>query len=417
MANAAIATPVSSVSFLPCLITRDGFFKACLMPCGNSLTSIRKARRNGGFPYFRYRGSRSGKRLRALAGDLGVNHLNPNTLRELDCGSPIKSVSDRGFELLLVTVVLGVTLAAHHFARLPIVVLHFFYLPVIIAAHYFGRLLAGLTAFFSVLAISIFILVSPDRYLEMPLTPISLGLAICVWGGFLGLVAVLVGTLCDLRAGHVRELREAYMGIIEILSKYLQAADQYTKSHSLRVADLAEAIAVRMGIHANEIEDIRVGALLHDIGKVEISTRLIQKASTLSAEERGEIETHTVRGAELVRSLGSIIDGAVPVIMHHHDHFSPDSKAEGLHGEDIPLGARVVAVADAYDAIVTDRPYRRGRTPQEAVSIIREASGSQFDPKVVAAFERVMREELAEEDSDAAPRPKAHRRATAPSVH
>ena len=303
---------------------------------------------------------------------------------------PIKSLSDRWFELLLITVVLAVTLVAHHLLNVAPVIVHFFYLPVIIAAYYFGRNLACLTALFSVLSVAIFVLSDPDRYMMSVSTPMVLTLTLCVWAGFLGLNAILVGTLCDQRVVQVRELRQAHMGIIEILSKYLQAADQYTKSHSMRVADLSEAIGVELGLKPLEVENIRVGALLHDIGKVEISTRLIQKAAGLDESERMEMASHTVRGAELVGSLGSILEGAVPVVLHHHDHYSESSKSEGCHGDDIPIGARVVAVADAYDAIVTDRPYRRGRTPQEARAIIHEASGTQFDPDVVTAFERVL---------------------------
>jgi putative nucleotidyltransferase with HDIG domain len=215
-------------------------------------------------------------------------------------------------------------------------------------------------------------------------------MTLIAWGGFLGLNALLMGTLSNQRAQAMVELREAHVGIIEILSKYLNAADQYTKSHSMRVADLAQAIAEKMRLKPAVVENIRVGALLHDIGKVEISTRLIQKAAELDTEERNEIDAHTVLGADLVGSLGTILDGAIPVIKHHHDHYSPDSKQSGLHGDAIPVGARIVSVADAYDAIVTDRPYRRGRTPEEAVTIIRSAAGTQFDPKVVEAFERVM---------------------------
>lgn len=300
------------------------------------------------------------------------------------------SLSDKWFEILLVTVVLLVTLVAHHLLSSVPVIVHFFYLPVIIAAFYFGRNLACLTALFSVLSVSAFTMLDPERYLHTVDSPMTLLLMLLAWGGFLGLNAILVGTLCNQRAAQIQELRQAHMGIIEILSKYLKAADQYTKSHSMRVADLAEAIACEMKLPQAEIEDIRVGALLHDIGKVEISTRLIQKAAGLEQAEQVEMASHTVRGAELVRSLGTILKGAIPIIMYHHDHYSESSKPEGLHGEGIPIGARVVAVADAYDAIVTDRPYRRGRTPQEAMAIIRESTDRQFDPKVVEAFERVM---------------------------
>ena len=307
-----------------------------------------------------------------------------------ESGSPVRSLSNRWFELLLVTIVLGVTLIAHHVVNVSAVMLHFFYLPVLIAANYFGRTLAALTAVFSVLAVVIFAMLDPQHYMAAVDSKATLYLTLGAWAGFLGMNALLVGSLFDQRMAHMKELRQAYLGIVEVLSKYLQAADQYTKSHSMRVASMAEAIAEKLGMKQIEIENIRVGSLLHDIGKVEISTRLIQKAAGLTDSERAEMETHTVQGAELVSSLGTILEGAVPIIMHHHDHYSSSSKAEGRHGNDIPIGARIVAVADAYDAIVTDRPYRRGRTPAEAVAIIQEQSGRQFDPKVVAAFEKVM---------------------------
>lgn len=321
-----------------------------------------------------------------------------------ESGSPVRSLSNRWFELLLVTIVLGVTLIAHHVVNISGLMLHFFYLPVMIAANYFGRTLAALTAVFSVLSVAIFTMRAPEHYMTTVDSRLTLYLTLGAWAGFLGLNALLVGSLFDQRAAHMKELRQAYLGIVEVLSKYLQAADQYTKSHSMRVASLAEAIADRMGMKQAEIENIRVGSLLHDIGKVEISTRLIQKAAGLTEAEQAEMATHTVQGAELVSSLGTILEGAVPIIMHHHDHYSSATKAEGRHGEDIPIGARIVAVADAYDAIVTDRPYRRGRTPEEAVAIIREQSGKQFDPKVVAAFERVMATRNEESDQEMNPR-------------
>jgi putative nucleotidyltransferase with HDIG domain len=297
---------------------------------------------------------------------------------------------------------MGITLVMHHLISPAAegVMLHFFYLPIIIAAHYVGRNLACTLALFTFLEVSIFAIIAPERYMQTITSPVIMALTLVVWGGFLGFNALLFGTLCDQRAAHIKELREAHMGIIEILSKYLQAADHYTKSHSMRVADLAEAISDQMGLKQAEIENIRVGALLHDIGKVEISTRLITKAAGLTDTEREEMANHIVHGAELVRSLGTVLEGAVPIILHHHDHYGATSSPTGDHGEDIPIGARVVAVADAYDAIVTDRPYRRGRTPDEAIAIIREASGAQFDPNVVRAFERVMRNRLNEPEAD-----------------
>ncbi|MBK8266822.1 MAG: HD domain-containing protein [Planctomycetes bacterium] len=315
--------------------------------------------------------------------------LNP-ALNKKTFGSPIKTISDGWFELLLITVVLAATVAAHRLLNATNVISHFFYLPVIIAAHYFGRGLACAIALLSVLCVGAFMFISPKHYMTSIDTPMMLLFTTIAWAAFFGLNALLMGTLSNQRAKAISELKEAHIGIIEILSKYLNAADQYTKSHSMRVAELAESIAEEMHLPQTTIENIRVGALLHDIGKVEISTRLIQKAAALESEERAEVDTHTVRGADLVGSLGTILEGAVPIIRHHHDHWAEESKKEGSHGDAIPVGARVVAVADAYDAIVTDRPYRRGRTPQEALAIIRESAGKQFDPAVVKAFDRVI---------------------------
>ncbi|HPF37142.1 MAG TPA: HD domain-containing protein [Phycisphaerae bacterium] len=323
-------------------------------------------------------------------------------------GSPVRSLSDGWFELLLVTIVLAITLVAHGLLNATHVIVHFYYLPVIIAAHYFGRTLACTIALLSVLTVSAFMLLAPAHFQTTITSPIVALLTMVAWGGFLGLNALLMGTLSNQRAKAISELREAHVGIIEILSKYLNTADQYTKSHSMRVAELSTAIAVQMRLRDDVIEDVRVGALLHDIGKVEISTRLIQKAAELDASERDEMDAHTVRGADLVRSLGTILDGAIPIIKHHHDHYSMDSKQQGLHGEEIPIGARIVSVADAYDAIVTDRPYRRGRTPEEAVTIIRGASGTQFDPGVVEAFEIVISRQNEDTDAHDATLQKSH---------
>ncbi|MFH1416896.1 MAG: HD domain-containing phosphohydrolase [Planctomycetota bacterium] len=314
--------------------------------------------------------------------------------------SPIRGLSNKWFELLLVTVVLTGTVLAYSLSNVTPVLLHFFYLPVIIAAHCLGRNSGLSIAVLSVLTVTIFALLDPASYGSMNPSLIVLLLMLSAWGGFLALNALLMGTLSDQRVAHIRELREAHLGIIEVLSKYLQATDQYTKAHSMRVADLAEKTAQKMGLPAAEVENIRVGALLHDIGKVEISTRLIQKAAELSDDEQAEMAAHTVLGAELVGSLGSILRGAIPVIEHHHRHYSGTPNGDGTSGKEIPLGARVVAVADAYDAIVTDRPYRRGRTPQEAIQVIHQAAGTQFDPDVVKAFERVV-VELLEEPEDA----------------
>jgi putative nucleotidyltransferase with HDIG domain len=161
--------------------------------------------------------------------------------------------------------------------------------------------------------------------------------------------------------------------------------DRYTENHSRRVADIAVAIARAMRLPADEVENIRVGALLHDIGKIDVSADLLRKASVLTPDEHREMRCHVESGERLVRSMGGILKHVLPMVGYHHERWD-GTGYKGLVGENIPLGARIIAVADTYDAIVSDRAYRDGRSHDEAVQVIASEAGRQFDPRVVAAF-------------------------------
>ena len=269
-----------------------------------------------------------------------------------------------------------------------VVALAFFFLPVVGASYCLGLRLGGLKALLSVLVVAGFAVADPARFIFQP-TPLLLALHLVVWGGFLGLTSVAVGTLSDRSKRQIQELKTAYLGVLEILSKFLENSDQYTKTHSVRVAELSCAIAAEMGLSDEGIDNIRAGALLHDVGKTE-SLDLVRKASALDESERKEVATHTIRGAELIRSVGAILEEAIPLVLYHHHYYAGRPGQEGPVGDKIPLGARIIAVADAYDAIVTDRPYRTGRTSWEALAEIDRCAGSQFDPKVVRAFSAVV---------------------------
>jgi len=171
---------------------------------------------------------------------------------------------------------------------------------------------------------------------------------------------------------------------VEILTKFLESKDPYTKGHSVRVAELAADTARAMKTDEDEVETIRVAALLHDIGKVDISTSVINKAASLTEEERKEIDTHSEKGGDILKSVGGVLKQAIPLVVAHHRSF-----AHGENSEDVPLGARIIAVADAFDSMVTDRPYRKAMPLWEAIEKLKEGAGTQFDPKVVEAFERV----------------------------
>ncbi len=218
------------------------------------------------------------------------------------------------------------------------------------------------------------------------------------WGCFLLLLAFVVGQVCEDKEAQVRDLQDAYRGILEILPRLIDAVDQNTENHSRRVAEYSVEIARAMGLSESHVEDIRVGAFLHDIGKIDVNAEVLRKAASLSPEEMLEVQRHVDRGEELVGSMGGILRHAIPMVAFHHERWD-GMGYKGLAGEDIPVGARIIAVADTFDAIVSDRPYRRGRTWSEAMRVIRDGSGTQFDPRVVDVFlelyeqdERQMRE-------------------------
>jgi putative nucleotidyltransferase with HDIG domain len=218
---------------------------------------------------------------------------------------------------------------------------------------------------------------------------VSLYVNIISWGSFLILCSIVVGHLQEENEKKIVQLKNTYMGILEILSKYIDSADKYTQGHSVRVSHYATEIAAAMQLGLREIENIKVAALLHDIGKVDISTELIGKASSLSSEEINIMASHSERGAQILSSVGSVLSEAIPIVRAHHQYFDHDKHKGSLIGE-VQLGASILAVADAYDAMTTDRPYRSGMQPWKAIEELERCTGTQFDPEVVACFKRTL---------------------------
>jgi len=298
------------------------------------------------------------------------------------------------FERILVVVILVAAFAGTYFVEEKSVVLNFYYLPVLLAGYFLGRRMGILTAIFSILAVVISTLFFPQAYLKERELFSSLA-KLSSWGGFLILASIAVGTLYEQKELRLQELKNAYIGVLEILSKYLESTDRYTKGHSVRVSELAMEIAIAMVLSRGEVENIRVAGLLHDIGKIEISGEILRKAAALSSEEKELLDEHAVKGAYLLSSVGSVLKEVVPIVVSHHNYFmKATDEPEEKELVKVPLGARIVAVADAFDAMTTDRPYRRGMPPWEALEEVQKNAGKQFDPEVVEAFKRVMSEKM-----------------------
>jgi putative nucleotidyltransferase with HDIG domain len=190
-------------------------------------------------------------------------------------------------------------------------------------------------------------------------------------------------------ARAVRESRErltrAYVQFVGSLAQALDARDAYTAGHSRRVSEYSSAIAKAMNLAEGDREVIRVGALLHDLGKIGISDLVLQKPGRLTPEETELIQQHPVIGKRILENVQGL-EAFLDIVELHHENLNGTGYPHGLKGEETPLHARIVKVADAYDAMTSDRPYRRGKGHSEAIAVLRSVSGSEMDPVVVEAF-------------------------------
>jgi len=173
--------------------------------------------------------------------------------------------------------------------------------------------------------------------------------------------------------------------IVRSLAAAVNLRDGYTHEHSRLVSELSVAIAHRLDLPTDEVARISEGALLHDVGKIGISDAILSKAGGLSAQEWDKIRHHPLLGKHIIEQAPELMD-VVPLVLHHQERYDGTGYPERLRGDEIPLGARIIAAADAYDAIRSDRPYRSGRPHDEATREIRRCSGGQFDPRVVDAL-------------------------------
>jgi putative nucleotidyltransferase with HDIG domain len=276
----------------------------------------------------------------------------------------------------------------NYFISDKLALLNLFYLPALAAGFILGKRKALLVSIFSIAAVSFYAILNyPDFIPRQNFTTFIVNLI--SWGSFLVLASILVGHLHEENQRQITQLRNAYVGILEILAKYIESADQYTQGHSVRVSHYAQDIAVEMKLKEEAIENIKIAALLHDIGKVEISADLIRKASELSEDEKILFESHTRKGAQLLSSVGDVLREAVPLVLAHHEYFDHE-QYRGSPDNTVPLGARIIAVADAYDAMTTDRPYRSGMQPWQALEELERSTGTQFDPGVVKSFKKCL---------------------------
>lgn len=284
------------------------------------------------------------------------------------------------FSLILLAGIMNYLVAANR------MVLGFYTLPTLFSAYFYGRRHATLTAFASVFLIGLLVHYNPNLLAETETNQFVDGrwYDLTAWAGILVVTAYAMGTLHEHHESRVRELRDTYHGLLMILRQFI-SKDKYTENHSYRVSIYAAKIASHLGLPERQIEDIRDASLLHDIGKLDVSRQILHKAARLTDEEYEGMKKHVEKGVGILEPVGGPLRRILPIILAHHDKFD-GSGYHPVSGEKIPLEARVIAVADVYDSLTSDRPYRKAMSTYDAKDIIVKGSGTEFDPKVVNGF-------------------------------
>ncbi len=240
------------------------------------------------------------------------------------------------------------------------------------------------------------------REVEMHLFKLNKLLVSIMFAGLLILYIILLKTISNASSQIIKqnksllerenELQESYgkldatyRSTVLTLSKAVDARDSYTAGHSERVAKLSIEIGQRLGLSIGELETLELAALFHDIGKLGVPDSVLNKPGKLTASEFAKIKEHPMAGVEILKNIDFLRDTLV-IIKHHHERFSGGGYPDGIQGEHIPLESRIIAVADTYDAITSDRPYRQGSSHKEAIEELMRSVHQQFDPNIVEFF-------------------------------
>lgn len=275
----------------------------------------------------------------------------------------------------------------HTYHVIHIVLRKLYFLPPVMAAAWFGlRGSVITTAVISIAFTAHSVLDWPGNYMEQAN---QLGELAGFW-----VVGLVPGYLFDRQRALLANIAKANEETLLALVSALDMREKNTRLHSQRVREYTLLLADRFGVAEGERRAIGIGALLHDVGKIAVSDRILLKPAGLTEDEWREMRRHPGEGYRLLRRIGFLREAEI--VHAHHEHFDGTGYPRGLKGEEIPLGARLFMVADVFDALTSERPYHRALGYEEAARIIGEKSGNHFDPAVVATFDAIRAEEWEE---------------------
>jgi len=187
------------------------------------------------------------------------------------------------------------------------------------------------------------------------------------------------------------QLEEAYISMVRVIAASLDARDPFTMGHSTRVARMSCALGRRLGMGEEELSNLERAAIFHDLGKIQTPDDVLLKGERLSRAEEEQMKSHPVDGTEILR-MAPFLHRYIPVVRAHHEWYNGEGYPDGIRGDEIPLHAQLIALADAFDAMTTNRPYRKALSTEEALDEILQFRGTQFSPELADAFAKMVRE-------------------------
>ena len=202
--------------------------------------------------------------------------------------------------------------------------------------------------------------------------------------------------LMDIIAELTLKNQEQFNDLVRVVMKALNEKDQYTQGHSIRVTEYALKIGEGLGLDKEQLKELELASVLHDIGKLGIPDRILKKPGRLTKDEYAIMQQHSVKGEKMLEGITDL-EPYKKYVRAHHERYDGYGYPDGLKGKDIPLISRILFVADTFDAMTSDRPYRKGLPADVSIDEIIRCSGTQFDPLIVEVFVRIMREKLEEE--------------------
>ena len=282
------------------------------------------------------------------------------------------------FEVFLTLIVLGCSSLLTSLPAAKVAVLNLYFLPVVLAGFFLGRYRAGALALLS--AITAGMLISGDlQGFASTNSPVMVSLTITVWAAVLGLTAIVVGTLKDDLVDKAAEAREAQVGVVELLSRYLQSVNPQLENRSQRVARMCEQVALKLRLEPREIDNIRVASVLADMENIEITARIVRKAiGELKPVGGQQDQQRIVSGPELVRSLGEVLSGAFPLVAPSMDQFTGN--------DNTPFGSRIIQVVRAYCRTLDET----GDAPEYVIAELMTDIGATYHPAVLHALSEVV---------------------------